>query len=100
MGRYIVKIKDMYLEWSSIVDAPVTYGMTLEVFNAYYLEEYGRRDFETELPERLERVERTGCSARDGHTVDSFVSYNRAGPNETCLTLDEIYQRFCVDRDG
>ncbi len=94
MPRYIVKLEDRYFEWSTVVDAPVTYPMTLEQFEAYYREEYGRVGME-QLPERLERVERQGTSARGYETpgrscVEGLLACNRAGPRETCLTLDEL----------
>lgn len=41
MPRYIIKIKDKYFEWSTIVDAPVTNGMSLTEFRSYYQSEYG-----------------------------------------------------------
>jgi len=28
MPRYIIKLEDYYLEWSTVVDAPVTFGAT------------------------------------------------------------------------
>lgn len=56
MGRYILKIKDHYLEWSTVVDAPVTFGMLLPEFKEYYRDEYGRDGYR-ELKHRLERVE-------------------------------------------
>jgi hypothetical protein len=40
MGRFICKFEDKddvyYLEWSTVVDAPVTFGMSLEEFKEYY----------------------------------------------------------------
>ena len=102
MGRCIVKIKDKYLEWSSIVDAPVTFGMTLDELKGYIKEEYGREGMR-ELDKRLERVERTGASTIYEKSVDSIISCNRAGPNESHLTLEEIYQAYCLMqpiRDG
>lgn len=47
MPRYICKLQDgdtaYYMEWSTVVDAPVTFGMTLEEFMEHYREEYGKR---------------------------------------------------------
>lgn len=99
MGRYIIKIKDQYLEWSTVVDAPVTYGMSLTEFEEFTKEEYGQHGL-MELPKRLERVERKGTSSMMDSSLESLVSYNRAGENSTCITLDEIYERYCVKREG
>jgi hypothetical protein len=103
MPRYIVKLthgaQDYYLEWSTVVDAPVTYGMPLEEFREYYRDEYGRVG-EEDLAQRLARVEATGTSCRyPDSTADSVVEGNRAGPGETCLSKQEIIRRYCLDRD-
>lgn len=95
MPTFIVKIKDYYLEWSTIVDAPVTYGMSLDEFKAYYQEEYGR-DGMRDLDQRLQRVERYGSSHVEGRSAEDILSINRAGPDETDLTFDEIYQAYCL----
>ena len=102
MPRYIVKMEkdgtEAYMEWSTIVDAPVTYLLPLQEFKDYYRDEYGRhgmKDFEY----RMGRVEETGISAHDGvREYDSLWRYNRAGENETQLTKDEIWQKYYVNR--
>lgn len=97
MPRYIIKLDDHYLEWSTIVDAPVTYGMTLEQFKHYYKDEYGAEGMRR-LGERLQRVDDHGCSAF-GETLDALLAFNRAGVGETCLTKEQIIDHF-VHRRG
>ena len=84
MPRYIVKLTtpagDRYLEWSTVVDAPVT---------AYYRDRYGS-DSDDAFAARMARVEATGVSARDC-TVRDVVDYNRAGPNESTLTMKQLW---------
>lgn len=95
MGRIIIKIKDRYLEWSSIVDAPVTFGMNKEELEKYHLEEYGvngHRDFKN----RMERVELTGTSNKTRLSIADVIKGNQAGPNESELTIEEIYQAYCL----
>jgi hypothetical protein len=97
MGRVIVKVNEYLLEWSSILDAPTTFGMNREEFEAYYRDEYGssgHRDFE----KRMARVEKTGTSNYYNITVGEIISGNRAGPNESELTFDEIYQAYCLQK--
>lgn len=94
MGRSIVKLGDYYLEWSTIVDAPVTFGMSLEEFKEYYLAEYGRQGF-GDLERRLERVEQSRTSYRIG-TLDDLLLCNRAGPDDSELTKVEIYKAYCL----
>ncbi len=100
MPRYILKLRDRYLEWSTIVDAPVTDGMTLDEFRDYYRSEYGEHGM-TGLDARLERVEKNGTSAMvPHHNIDYLISTNRAGPNETCLTEEELYREYCQAEAG
>lgn len=96
MPNYIIKLtkdpKVWYLEWSTVVDAPVTFGMSLKEFKSYYREQYGAASMR-ELDMRLERVERLGTSSLLGHTVQELISTN---PKK--LTLDEIIEWYCVKR--
>lgn len=98
MGTYIVKIPcdgiEYYLEWSSIVDAPVTHGMTIEEFTEHYKEKYGS-DGLSKLDDRLRRVHETGTSdAVCREPVEEWIKNNRAGDNETELTLDQIVDEY------
>lgn len=103
MPQYIVKLTEgseaWYLEWSTIVDAPITYGMFLADFKTYYAETHGRYTLE-ELEERLVRVERKGASCIGETTADELLRCNRAGPKESCLTKAEIIETFCRRADG
>ena len=107
MGRIIIKItdptdqKDYYMEWSTIVDAPVTYGMSLEEFKEYYRVEHGESNMPG-LQERLDRVAIKGSSGAYGNydDVDKLIENNRAGENETCLSKQGILEHYCLKRDG
>lgn len=102
MPRYIVKLTDpatsidYYMEWSTIVDAPVTYGMSLEEFKTYYKEEYGNQGMEG-LDKRLERVEANGTSAQID-SYESFFNFNHAGENESPLNFEEILEQYCINK--
>ena len=85
--------KEYYLEWSTIVDAPLTEGMSYDDFLAYYQNRYGTEGMHY-LPERMERVKTTGTSARE-ETLDELISFNRAGKNETCFTKEQIIEWYC-----
>lgn len=101
MGRFIVKLTGSdetayFLEWSTIVDAPVTCGMSLNEFKDYYLKEHGRINFDG-LQYRLQRVEAHGTSSMDtNETPHSIMAGNRAGPNETSLSDEEIFTAYCL----
>lgn len=98
MPRFIVKLseedKNWYLEWSTVVDAPITYGMSLEKFKEFYIGEYGRSSMD-ELEKRLARVEESGTSCRMDDSVDDTISFNRAGKKETKLTKQQIIDHYC-----
>ena len=101
MPRYIFKIedekfnKDYYLEWSTVVDAPVTRGMNKEEFYQYYLKTYGTGK-SSELASRLLRTEKQGSSCRDDlEGTQHYFEYNRAGENESSLDKEGILDRYC-----
>lgn len=99
MPKYIVKLKDNYLEWSTVSDSPTTRGMTREQMRQYLLEK-GQREVEAEVESRLMRVDMHGSSAVPPETAEDIMTVNRAGKNESRLTLDEIYERCCIPRGG
>jgi hypothetical protein len=75
---------DAYVEWSGAADGPLSHVMTREEAHATY------------PAERMARVEANGHSGKDGEprTPESLVSVNRAGPNESCLTLTAILRLY------
>ena len=90
MPRYIVKLEGRYFEWSTVVDAPVTEPMTPEEFRDYWRDEYGRTGM-LRLPEHMARVEEWGTSCGGlALSAEECLRFNRAGPNETCLSMDEL----------
>ena len=95
MSTYIVNLDGYYLEWSTVVDAPVTWGMSLSAFMDYYQNEYGVAGM-NELDVRLARVTKKGNSAIGGRFS---VGYNRAGLNESQLTRAEIVEWYCVRKE-
>ena len=99
MPRYILKLENWYFEWSTIVDAPITYGMTLDEFKEYYRMEYGNRGMGT-LSERLERVEESGTSAVPTQTANQLIQFNRAGNNEENLSRELILDKYILKDDA
>jgi hypothetical protein len=101
MPRFIIKLhdekfnKDYYLEWSTVCDAPITYGCSLEEFEEYYRAEYGRVGY-SDLEERLKRVEEKGISAHPPYDdLQSLFEYNRAGDGETHLDKEGLLEKYC-----
>jgi len=100
MGRGIVKFThegvDYFCEWSTVVDAPVTYLLTLKELKAYYKEEYGRygmRGFKL----RMERVMEKGTSFHMDASMEETISCNRAGDKEKRLTAKQIIKKYRLD---
>lgn len=98
MPRYILKFTEddraWYLEWTSICDAPVVFGMSLEEFKKYYRDEYGRVGSE-DLAKRLERVEAKGTSSMLDASLEDFITHNRAGKDGTELSMKQIIDYYC-----
>ncbi len=99
MPRFICKVIDneqaWYLEWSTVVDAPVTYGMTLEEFKEYYKDEYGRQGLGG-LDKRLERVEAKGTSSLMHDSAEDVMDWNRAGQKGSSLSRQQIIDVYCT----
>jgi len=99
MPRFICKVSEddqvWYLEWSTVVDAPVTYGMPLEEFKEYYRDEYGRSSLD-ELEKRLERVEIKGTSSMMDGSAEELMDWNRAGKDGSSLSRQQLIDVYCT----
>ena len=99
MPSYILKLSSprgpRYLEYSTICDAPITYGMTLAAFKQHYKREYGASSMR-DLEDRLLRVEATGSSSRIHDNLYDTIRCNRAGKGETNLTLEQLVDYYVV----
>ena len=93
MGHFIIKIKDRYFDWSSVVDAPITNSMTKKELETYHREEYGRAYHRDNFEIRMKRVEETGTSVI-GQNLNQVLILNRAGDHEEELTEEEIYEMY------
>ncbi len=86
-----------YLEYSTIVDAPITWGMSLDELHQHIKDKYGSEGLR-ELPARLVRVEAKGTSAHDDASADDTIVCNRAGLRETELTMAQLVDFYCERR--
>ena len=88
MGHAVYKLADdRYVEWSSVVDAPVSYLAT----RAQSVQRWGA--------DRVGRADLNGHSYVDGYeaspsTPEDLICVNRAGPGEERLTLEAILRRY------
>lgn len=97
MGQFIVKLADHYLLWSTIVDAPVTIGMTLDQLRAHIQEREGLDGLRV-LPSRLERVDKHGSSSVHFESTDEICWLNRAGLRETALTRAQLIDFYVTQK--
>ncbi len=98
MGCGIVRLERgdeaWYLEWSTVVDAPVTYGMTRNEMRAHLTKE-GLAKLTARIDERLALADKRGTSFVD-NDVHGLLAVNRAGPGESELTLDGLIDAYCI----
>jgi hypothetical protein len=85
MGRGIKKLgEDKFVEWSGCCDAPSSY-----VFS--YKSGIEEEDIEKE---RMDRANANGHSYTDREPDFSCAAFNRAGPNEIRLSIQEMIERY------
>lgn len=80
-----------FLTHSTVVDAPTSCATTEKEFTAYYLN-YSALKVDAALAElrlRLERAKASGSSSVHTETFDCLVWWNRAGHQESRLTVDQ-----------
>lgn len=93
MAHILVRIKNLYFVYSTIVDDIVAGGMSLPEYREWSSAEYGRRDHH-DLEDRIERVNKKGTSSRNDSSAAESLSGNRCGGGEKKLSLNEIYEKY------
>lgn len=82
MGHGVVKLaEDKYVEWSTVVDAPITYVLSRQEAVNFFGED------------RVARSDRNGHSYLDYEPGDR-TAFNRAGPWESCITKEAILRKY------
>lgn len=103
MPLYILyhKPTNMYLEYSTVVDAPTTIAVTREEMRAYLIKRDGDGgDDGRAVDERLERAERKGSSCMlPGSTLELEVLCNLAGKNETTMSVEQFIRYFFIEHE-
>jgi len=96
MGTFIVHHEGAYNVFSTIPDAfYFETALTLDELQIWYRQRYGEEGM-AELPGRLERAHASGSSAQAGPWagLENSISGNRAGLNESTLSVEECIRRF------
>jgi len=79
-----------YLIWSTIVDAPLTFGCTLDNIFDVWRERYGDHGVQ---------VLKRNLASHGFDSLDDVVVENRAGKNETRLSRQQIIDYY-LERRG
>jgi len=95
MAQLILHKDGAYNIYTTVADgACYESALTLEQLTEVIREERGEQGLR-ELPARLERAHRTGCSSMlDPGTLEECISCNRAGQDETELSVDEFVAKY------
>ena len=113
MASVILKLaEDKFVEWSTVVDAPTTSVMDLGELKEFLQELHARNEglmqetnpkikamkqeiVRLQVQKRLDRVLQTGTSSLiPDDSLAGYIETNRAGPQESCLTLAEIIELY------
>lgn len=99
MGRVIVAVDHgearYYMEWSSVVDAPITRGMRLTEFLDHFRAEYGQTGMR-QLADKLDRANRYGTSCLRPTSFDEYIAGNHAGLHGTEATRGQIVSHYVL----
>lgn len=99
MGKCIFKVDDngqeRFIVWSSVVDAPITFACTAKQIVEMFVEE-ARQDAKQMALAMIDRARASGSSSRTSARTlaDVAAGANRAGPDESELTEDEIIEFY------
>jgi len=88
--------RDRYFVWSTVTDAPSTYGMTERECVEWFSFNNNIRGFGHAAG--LMALARKSGTTSSLLSLDDIDYWNRAGHSETRLSLDEIYRIYCEER--
>ena len=89
MSHILVRVQGQYAVWSTVVDAPLTpFVATIDDLRAV------APPCEDLSPERLARLERYGSSLLHAECGEEVVTFNRASPDESCLSVAALLHAY------
>jgi hypothetical protein len=90
--------RDWYLLYSTVVDAPVSRGMTFEEYLDFYEKSNGEKLTPEEIEEKKDLFKKNGTDFQF-EEVGSLLKCNRAGIDEQCANKEEILEYYCHNPD-
>lgn len=98
MARIFIRLQNLYCEWSTIVDAPVSYMMNAGELIAYIEKRYGEQGLR-EAEASLANLKDHGTSCCYPWSPAQIIANNRAGENSTELDEAGIVARYMHAKD-
>lgn len=106
MAHYLIHWRGYYLTWSSILDSPTDTAMNEAECLEHLTTRYGlNQDYTLLLMVTSQRnhpvlIRQNSIENVQAikETNEEFMMPNRAGTEEACLSLDELYQQYCLER--
>ena len=103
MSHFIMKLDvddaEQFLIWSTIVDAPVSYGMNEAELTEWCRHEYGDKEIDSgSHQKRVDRCRKNGTSSMLGNTAEGLIEINHAGPKGAKLSREEFIDVYCRKR--
>lgn len=86
--------KEYFLDYSTISDSFCCKGLSEEKFLEYCINKYGNSSIST-IKDKIEQCYKKGTSGYYDNNVSDTLCINRAGKNESYLTLYEIIEYYC-----
>ncbi|MGL5063544.1 MAG: hypothetical protein ACRC62_26475 [Microcoleus sp.] len=95
INRFIVTVNGKYFDWDMNIDKPLTIGLSLDEFNKYY-----HRTYPPKLVRRLtahsEALSKTGVSCSLYASWRDVLSFNKAGPEGTALSINQFKKYIAI----
>lgn len=99
MANVLCFYRDRYFMWSTVVDAPSSLGMTeRECVNSLVWNWNGHTGHSWGIVAENMALARKSGTNSSIVTLEDINKFNRAGYGESWLSLDEIYQIYCVEQ--
>jgi len=88
MGKPIFILDGKFFVWSTVLDTPITPGLTMGQLEEFIFSEEGEIGLAT-LPARLDRVAEKGTSSQEHDSVEDLLFLNCMGQKGGRLPVDE-----------
>lgn len=92
MPKVICRFEDLYFEYSTVVDRPVSKAMKIADFKMYYEHVHGKPAAFDDA--RFSRVEAKGTSSLLDANLEEVIAHNRYGDNGNTLSVLKFIEKL------